>query len=257
MSFRPSIGLSVVVLPLGLVCLWLGNWQLDRAEQKQALFSAFENARQTTLGSALRERDVGEEISFARVSASGHFEPTWHLLLDNKIEGGQAGVHVYTLFRSSGGSTILVNRGWLPMPPDRSSLPVFKTPDGLVEISGMLINQPQEGVKLGQPDELSSLDGPRLVTYLSIEDLQSNLDEPVSSQLILLDPSSQVGFGKRDWRPAVMKPVQHQAYAFQWFSISVALLIIWLVLGLRRKPAGVVSAASNTEKSNIKKVGNR
>jgi surfeit locus 1 family protein len=36
----------------------------------------------------------------------------------------------------------------------------------------------------------------------------------------------------RDWRPAVMRPEQHLAYAFQWFALAITVLVIFVVANL-------------------------
>jgi len=34
----------------------------------------------------------------------------------------------------------------------------------------------------------------------------------------------------RAWKPAVMPPARHQAYAFQWFAFALAALLLFVVL---------------------------
>ena len=122
MRFRPSFTLSLILIMLASLFLWLGMWQLDRKAEKELLFERFATA--PTLG---LEQALADEHEFARVEAFGRYDTTRHLLVDNRIWNGRAGVHVLTPFQLTDGRWLLVNRGWLPLPPDRSSLPDVPT----------------------------------------------------------------------------------------------------------------------------------
>lgn len=220
--------LSLLLLPLALLCVWLGLWQVQRMHAKQTLFDQFEQAPALRLDKAAQQ-----DLPFAHVQTAGRYEPGWHLLLDNRILRGKTGVHVLSLFRPTQGLPILVNRGWLPLPADRRQLPEFVTPTELIDISGMLIAASVDGIRLGKPDDLTAIQGLRLVTYLSIPDLEAAIGEGVSSRQILLDADQAWGFAGRNWQPAVMLPAQHRAYAVQWFALAIAAGIFWLA-GVRK-----------------------
>lgn len=229
MRFRPSLGLSVVLLALGLVFLRLGLWQLDRKAEKEALFERFESAPELLLADAL-DRDE----TFARVSALGRLDPERHLLLDNRIWKGRAGVHVLTPLTLGDGRTLLVNRGWLPLPADRRSLPAFSTDGSEQTIQGRLAPLPEQGLRLGDADVLVADDWPQLVTYLDLETAAGALGRPLLPWIVQLDAEDPNGFEGRDWQPAVMGPETHGAYAVQWLALLATAVVIWILLGLRR-----------------------
>ena len=229
MRFRPSVGLSVVLLVLGLLFLRLGLWQLDRKAEKEALFERFESAPALRLEEAL-----DRQVTFARVSALGRLDPERHLLLDNRVWQGRAGVHVLTPLTLDDGRTLLVNRGWLPLPADRRSLPVFATDGSEQLVQGRLAPLPEEGLRLGDADVLAADDWPQLVTYLDLEAAAGALDRPLLPWILQLDAEDPNGFEGRDWQPAVMGPETHGAYAVQWLALLATALVIWIVLGLRR-----------------------
>jgi surfeit locus 1 family protein len=229
MRLRPSATLNLTLLPLVCLGCWLGFWQLDRMHEKQELMDQFENAPEMRLQQA-----IAEKRQFAHVRVSGHYDTAWHLLLDNKTLQGRVGVHVLTLLNPDEGPSILVNRGWLPLPPDRRSLPEIATPAYPVAITGILNLPVADGIRLGEPERLDSLDGPKLVTYLDLNSLVPLLENELSPWLILLDANDPSGFSGREWQPAVILPAQHGAYAVQWFAMALALTIIWLTLGRQR-----------------------
>jgi cytochrome oxidase assembly protein ShyY1 len=73
-----------------------------------------------------------------------------------------------------------------------------------------------------------------LITWFDAAVIEQALGEPLPHRIVLLDSRHDAGFEGRDWSPAVMPAATHGAYAFQWFSLALAALIIWLILGFRR-----------------------
>jgi len=229
MQFKPSLGLTTTLLIISMLFARLGFWQLDRQLEKQQLFDQFENAPLMPIEQALNRTG-----GFSRVEAYGHYDEQRHVLLDNKILKGRVGVHVLTPFILTNGSTVLVNRGWLPLPPDRRTLPpVYTDPAGRL-IAGLMKKPATGGHRLGDPDVLVHDRWPQLVTYLDFDSVSSALEVPLEPWLLHLDRDDPTGFAGRQWKAAVMEPRVHRAYALQWFSLMLATIIIWLTLGMRR-----------------------
>lgn len=229
MRFRPSATASVLLIFLALLMSFLGLWQLDRMKAKERVSAQFESAEQLTLSQA-----IDRNVRFARVSATGRFDTRRHVLLDNKVLNGRPGVHVFTPFTTFAGSTVLVNRGWKAMPPDRRSLPEIWTPAVPVGIRGVLDRPPESGLKLGAADVLEAGQWPQLVTYLEMGDVATALDQRLEPWVILLDARDPAGFEGRDWNPVVLTPARHRAYAVQWFALALTAFVLWLMLGFRR-----------------------
>lgn len=230
--FRPSAAATLTLLPLVVVAAGLGYWQIDRMHEKQALVESFESAPTITLEDA-----IADSIRFARISATGRFDTARHILLDNQVYQGKAGVHVYTPFRTFSGDWVLVNRGWKPLSADRE-LPDIWTPAVPVGIRGRLDRPPDQFDGLGEPDALATVDGAQLVTYFDIADIAGALEIDLPPWVVLLDGEDPNGFDGRDWQPIFMKPEHHGAYAFQWYSLCAALFLAWLIAGIRRAKSG-------------------
>jgi len=230
MFFKISIKLSLILLLLALLFMRLGWWQLERKSEKQQLFDQFNDAPVARL-----EQALATESLFARVEAYGRYDTERHVMLDNRILNGRAGVHVLTPFTLQDGTVLLVNRGWLPMPPDRLSLPDVTTGSGLRTIHGIL-NRPSEGgPRIGDADVLVEDQWPQLVTYLELTAVGEALGTSLSPWLVQLEAKDESGFAGRQWQAAVMGPEVHGAYALQWFSLGAATLIIWVTLGFRQR----------------------
>jgi surfeit locus 1 family protein len=219
----------VILVMLATAFTWLGIWQLERKAEKQALFDAFDAAPELGIEQALQRQEP-----FVRVEAFGRYEPERHVLLDNRIFNGRAGVHALSPFRLGDGRSILVNRGWLPLAPDRRTLPAVPTGADPRTIRGRLVSPPAAGQRLGAPDVLVTDHWPQLVTYLDIDTVAAALETPLENWILHLDADDDSGFGDRQWQPAVMTPAVHGAYALQWLALAMAAVVIWLLLGFRR-----------------------
>jgi cytochrome oxidase assembly protein ShyY1 len=229
MQFRPPIALTLVLAALALLFLRLALWQLDRKAEKEDLFVRFADAPSMSIEEAL-----AREESLARIEARGHYDPLRHLLLDNRIWNGRAGVHVLTPFVLADGRSVLVNRGWLPLPADRRSLPRFATDGEVRTLRGRLVAPPSGGPRIGAADILVPDRWPQLVTYLDLGAAGTAQGRPLLPWIVQLDPGDASGFEARQWRPAVMDPAVHGAYALQWLALLTATVAIWITLGLRR-----------------------
>lgn len=233
MSIRILTRASNILLPLALLAFALGWWQLQRMEGKKNLTGDFESAQYQALSGSINDLDL-----YSRLVVTGRFDTRRHVLLDNMVYAGRAGVHVLTPFQTAAGEVILVNRGWKPIPADRSSLPGIETPAGEVTIRGILAPPPENRQTLGAPDVLKQNEWPQLVTYLEIDTVAQALQSDLPGRVLWLDANDATGFKDRQWSPSAMTPQQHQAYAVQWFALTLAALVFWAVLLWRdiRKP---------------------
>ena len=217
---------------IGLVFAFvsLGMWQLNRATAKDKRISEFEAAVEYEFLSQSEQLP-----EFSRLKLQGRFRPDRNVLADNQVLHGRPGVHVYTQFDLTSGKSILVNRGWLPMPPDRLNLPVVTTPDAVIDISGHIRSMPEPGRQLGEEDDMKRDHWPQLLTYPRLDKISQALETELYPMVLFLDEFAPGGFEGRQWKPVYMTPDKHRAYAFQWFALAVAALSAWVILAKRRE----------------------
>jgi surfeit locus 1 family protein len=230
-SFRPGFAVTLALCLLATLFASLGAWQTRRAAEKSVLEAQYRDAARMPLSAAI-ERDE----RFARVEASGHYDTARHILLDNQLWQGRGGVHVFTPFTTNGGEVVLVNRGWLPLPPDRRSLPDVATPAQQVVLTGLLNLFPVPGRKVGEADALASDHWPQLVTYMEHGDIERALGVELAERIVQLSPKDVHGFDGRDWKPVFMSAERHRGYAFQWFALTAACVVLWLATSFRKTP---------------------
>lgn len=231
-SFRPSIPATVALFVLASLFVSLGLWQEKRATEKQHIELQHRMATRVSFKTAL-----ARDERFARIDVSGHYDPVRHILLDNQVWKGRAGVHVFTPFYTLDGTAILVNRGWLPLVADRQTMPAIATPQHKTVLRGMLNTLPVPGRMLGRADKLEHDQWPQLVTYLNLDNIAAALDVPLENWVIQLSESNVSGFEGRDWKPVFMSSSRHKGYAFQWFALATVSIILWVFIGIR-KPSG-------------------
>ncbi len=232
----PTLAAAVLVPALTA----LGFWQLDRARQKELLKDEYAARSE---GPALRIEArplTAEAVRYYKVGAQGEYEDDYQILLANRIHRRQLGYHVLTPLRLPGGDVrVLVNRGWIPHDLQRSQPTPTRTPKGTMGIEGLAV-VPHKNVYATTGPAQPTPGWSRIWSGLDLDEYAAAVPFPVQPFVILLDADSDAGGYVREWRPPVLEPAKNRSYALQWFSMAVAVLVIYLLLGFRRKapPAG-------------------
>ncbi len=229
---------TLVYLCLLPVLLSLGIWQLDRSEQKRAFFKSQEQAiaTETLHLSAVLENNT-EALRYRLVEVAGRYDGAHQFLIDNQISGGKAGYFVLTPFVLTGGSkAVLVNRGWIPLNPDRSVLPDLQINKAEAIITGRINNFPSVGIKLAGA-EIPTADWPSVVQVVDSNILAEKLGYSLFQFQIELSKELPDGY-KREWHTStIMPPEQHMAYAIQWFALALTLTILFIWYSFKNNDA--------------------
>jgi surfeit locus 1 family protein len=229
---------TLVLLP---VLIGLGNWQLERAAWKQGLVDAHaarigEPAQ--PLPGVLTSTAAGTDLEYRQVTAQGVYDLEHQLLLDNRVYQGRAGYHVLTPFHlegvESGSKWVLVNRGWVPLGESRSLLPAVTGPTGRITLRAM-IKLPPGKVFGPEAVEDSGASWPQVIQQLEIGPIGQRLGHPLLPLVLQLNKADPGGF-VRDWKPVYgITPDKHRAYAAQWFTLALVLLVIYIGVNTRRR----------------------
>jgi surfeit locus 1 family protein len=211
--------------------LTLGNWQLNRAEEKRQLLALqAQQASSETIHLSLASEDNAENLRYKNTQLTGHFDVNHQFLLDNQISAGKAGYFVLTPFwLGSTQKAVLINRGWLPSNPTRAILPDLTIIDKeQMTLTGRINHFPSVGIKLAGA-EIPTNSWPSVVQVVDHSILSKKLGYPLFNFQIELDKNMPEGY-KRDWQiSTTISPEKHKAYAFQWLSLAltVTILFIW------------------------------
>lgn len=212
----------------------LGRWQLSRMHEKQALLDAvaatLADRNPRPLSAAA---DASRARTFDWAAGEGEFLPAPAVLLDNQQRGGRAGVRVYRAFAPVGAPPLLVELGWLPVPPDRS-MPVSPPIAGRQRVQGLLAPPPSAGLADAAP--ASTAHGDLLAIRLDGAALPAGLGlDGLPPRVLKLDPALPLGHARDlDVLPNTLPPDKHLGYAVQWFGLALAVLVTALILTFRR-----------------------
>ena len=228
------VGWTLALLAMALFAS-LGRWQLGRMHEKQAMLDAVAStlAERTPLPLSAAT-DAAQVRSFDWASGGGAFIAGPAILLDNQQREGRPGVRVYRAFQPTGAAPLLVELGWLPLPPDRA-MPAIAQIEGAQRLQGLLAPPPSAGLVDAAPVETGH--GDLLVLRLDASALPAWLGlERLSPRVLKLDPAQPLGFARDlDVLPNTLPPEKHLGYAVQWFGLALAVLVTALILTFRRR----------------------
>ena len=279
---RPSssgtrIFITVIAIATAIATLSLGQWQLRRAAQKEALAQQIlqKESQETITNSALTAiKSVADVTTTAtatippllnrRVALQGHWLPEHTVYLQNRQMNRQPGFYVLTPLRLQATSAntvtptvadlnqqavVWVQRGWVPRNfQDFTQLQPVTSPQAMVQISGRLIAQASTAFALGadnaQPTASMATPGAgasRIRHNLNIASFAAQTGLPLLPLVVLQTDANSDGL-QRQW-PAVESGVEkHYGYAFQWFALSglIVVLYVWFqIISPRRRRATV------------------
>jgi surfeit locus 1 family protein len=215
------------------IMISLGFWQLDRAAFKINMKNQLEQRKTlsaaTTLSVLPKTQD---ERRYYPVRLTGHYDTNRTFLLDNKVYQGRPGYHIYTPFITDSGTELLVNRGFVPLGRTRRDLPDVSVTENKTQISGLLDFPPSKTIELGKY-KVNYDQSPVVLQHIDIAEISQVLQQPVYDMVLWLG-QDQVGIKQYDLPVLNLNSEMHEGYAFQWFAMSTALVIIYFVVNTKR-----------------------
>ena len=223
------------VLLVTLVTLFImaGFWQLRRLDEvrtQQQTFSARATSEPVALEEALAVTDGDPaELVYRHVTVSGEYLADYGSMTLPTSRNGRPGNLLLTpLAPASGGTAVLVERGWVPY--DREGIPPgqMAPPEGEVRVEGVLL--PADEARGN--DAVNDLG---LVTAITPELLAPELGielQPVFLRLLAQEPPQP---GELPVAGAVptFDEGNHLSYAVQWFSFAAIGLVGYPMLVVR------------------------
>ncbi|MGH3497734.1 MAG: SURF1 family cytochrome oxidase biogenesis protein [Nocardioidaceae bacterium] len=226
---RRWIGFALFVAVLGLVCVRLGIWQLDRLHERLAnnLVVTTNEAAQPAPVTAVAP--LGTQVSPAqqwrRVTATGTYDVAHQILLKYQTHGSSQGVNVVTPLVETGGTIVLVDRGWTPSVNNPTHAPSVPAPStGQVTVTGWLQPDSTAGSDAVVPHDgmVRAISAASIAPTLAAspgrvtDGYVQMLSQSPSPAAPLLGPSKpELGQGP------------HLFYALQWFFFAMLAICGW------------------------------
>lgn len=209
--------LAAFVVALGFTFVSLGNWQLDRLDQRRdrnANVVAHEHAQAIPFERAFG-RTIAESDQWQRVEVTGTFLADKQLQVRYRSLGEETGWELLTPLQTAAGQTVLVDRGFIARPAAEDFPKVYPAPpSGEVKLVGYVRRNEQ-----GKPNATSVAEN--TVRLINSDAIAPWLGRPLVNGYIsalTVDPP-QSG----DLKPITPPPLDegpHLSYALQWFSFA-------------------------------------
>lgn len=203
---------------LAVAFVSLGRWQLNRLEEKRHRNAAIvaNQARPPVDFSVVFGRTITEDDQWQRVTVRGTYDAAHQYQVRYRYDGGAPGFEVVTPLRSTGGSTVLVDRGFIDVPSGRTipdTLPA--PPSGEVSVVGFVRRS-----EVGKPAAINPVNNQ--VRLVNAGAIGRTLPYPVVDGYVSLTDSTPPQEG--GFRPVALPELTegpHLSYAVQWFLFTV------------------------------------
>ena len=243
---RPLWILShIFVIGSVVLMINLGFWQLGRLDERKASNATIVEAEKSPAVPIAELLPDGVDSSSGAVDAAtyrsvlvtGTYRADQQVLIPNRTYNGGAGFWVITPIMQSDGTSVAINRGWIPYsftadgPWDE-----FAPPTGTVSVNGMVRpSQAREesGIVSGPKDPTEGT--LRSLARVDIDRLGQQIDEklwPLYLNLQQQQPEQPGQLPVPVPRPELSEG-PHLGYAGQWFIFSTLTIIVYPLL-LRR-----------------------
>ena len=233
------VAIALCLLAAAGVCVALGRWQLNRADEKRALHA---------IAQARLEQPPLEEIGGIetwlpgrRIRLRGRWDTERHILLSGRTYLGAAGVQLVTPFLLPSGERVLVERGWLAADDARSAHPE-RWIDSTAVVEGVtqsypVSRRPVPWVELDAEREGTLLWSARTLDH---REARAHVPSPVADGWVLAvvapadTAAARPGLVTTPYALPDSGVRVHVAYAIQWFAFALILAVGAIALVRRR-----------------------
>lgn len=230
--FNPGIVSTLVTLVLLYTMISLAFWQQDRAEFKETLQQKIVERKKLSVVDVAELPASRESRRYLPVKFTGEYDNKHSFLLDNITFDRQVGYHVFTPVKIDGFKTILVSRGFIALGRTREQLPSVEPPAGKIEFTGLLDFSPSRTLLLADNVQDTSR-WPVVLQYVELSELSELLGDELYDMILWLDPDKAGAFDY-DLPVLNLNAAKNSGYAFQWFAMSLALAIIYIVVNTKK-----------------------
>lgn len=236
---------AILMLILAVTCLFLGNWQMARLGEKEALVAAVDSRLSSEpIPAPGADQWIGLDLdkwNFQPATLTGTYRYTQTVtvftsLTDARGRFSGPGYWVVTPFELESGGTVFVNRGFVPQElQEQAALGDLHGDDpGIVTVTGLLRPGEQVGFMAPEPDMSDRIEWVR-----NPERLAAMVDPalaPIAPFYVDL-PAGGAGDLPQGGETVVSFSNNHFGYALTWYGfaiVAVVMLGFWLWRQTRR-----------------------
>ena len=234
MRFRPTFWATIVFIPVFVLLMSLGTWQVQRLTWKNDLIQTrMDRIASPPLNfAAAQNAGAPETIEYLPIVISGVLRNDHRYRLLNRVHNGKQGSHlVVPLVLEDGQGTIMVDRGWIPRGPVEA---IPAEPVARVTLNGYVraYTEPTAFLPPNEPEANNwfHMNEPELLAAAGLSNgvgfyVEAGPDLQAPDAL----PAGTV--------PDVNLRNNHLQYAGTWYGVGGVLLVIFIVFHWRREPS--------------------
>lgn len=224
MFFRPLPRFTAVFLPMFLVLVGLGVWQIQRLHWKLGLIAemnAHLHAPPASLDTLLSL--PVQEAQYRRVALTGRFDNAHEAFAYATDANGLPVYHVIVPFRQDDGREIMVDRGIIPLRLKAQDTRRAGIREGEQKVVGVWREPDTPGLFTPAPDLAGRVWFARDVTGIA-KAFHLHL---AASDIVEADATPVPGGWPRGGQTVVTLRNDHLQYALTWFLMAIALLVVY------------------------------
>ena len=231
---RPRLVPTLFTVPGVLILLALGIWQVQRLHWKEALIAQRDAAVAAPPVVPPQTLAEARGRAFHHIVATGTFQNDKELLLAASSDSGEAGYQIVTPLALEDGRTMFVNRGFVPTELKDPAKRAAGELTGVQRVVGLLRIPPAVKPSFFLPDNRPDLN---LWFWVDLPAMarQDGIADPAPFY-IDADKTPNPGGWPKGAITRLDLPNDHLQYAITWFSLAVALIVIY-VLYHRQDPS--------------------
>ena len=225
--FHPRLVPTLFTVPGVLILMALGIWQVERLHWKEALIARRDAAVAAAPIAPPQNLAEAQGLEFHHIVAAGTFDNARELFLAASSDSGESGYEVITPLRLGDGRTLFVNRGFIPLDLKDPAKRAAGQLAGPVRVLGLLRLGPVQKPSFFLPDNRPDLN---LWFWVDLRAMaaKDGIADPVPFY-IDADNTPNPGGWPRGGVTRLDLPNNHLQYAITWFSLAVALIVIYVL----------------------------
>jgi surfeit locus 1 family protein len=226
-NFHPRLIPTLVTVPGVLILLALGTWQVERLHWKEGLIARRDAAVAAAPVAPPRTLDEARDLEFHHVAADGIFQNDKELFLAASSDNGDSGYQVVTPLKMADGQTLFVNRGFIPLDLKDRAKRAAGEPAGTLRVAGLLRVPPAGKPSFFLPDNRPDLN---LWFWVDLPAMarQDGIADPAPFYIDADKTPNPAGWPKGGVTRLDL-PNDHLQYAITWFSLAIALVVIYVL----------------------------
>jgi surfeit locus 1 family protein len=224
--FRPTFWPTVFTIPAVVLMLGLGAWQLQRLQWKEGLIAErTERIGAPPIALPGPKGDVSD-LEYNRVQVTGEFQHEKEMFLGARSMNGNAGYHLVTPLRLADGRVLFVDRGWIPLERKDPGRRAAGQIAGQVPLSAVIRLKGRQNWLV--PDNRPDLN---FFFWMDLPAMARLSALPQAETRFYLEagPAKNPGGYPIGGQTRIDLPNDHLQYAITWFSLALALIVIYIL----------------------------